>query len=371
MVAVAAAKPSVAMNCRLLLVAYTYTALPNVTFHCGKASRSLAGTSVGSNSVRRILGEKCVLLTVNILAVVERLLNRGGGCTSGHLGGPSMGGLNEHVGQQPRLGLKGYRGVMDPPDRIDHSSGLSAPPHRRPRPGGRAPRDVTEIRLRDGSRIWVRPIRPEDRDRMVEGLSRLSARSRYLRFHSAVNQLTSAQLDYLTDVDHDDHEALVAIDPDISGHPGVAVARYIRLPEEPTIAEAAITVVDDYQGRGIGTAMIGLLEGLAHRRGIRTFRNYVLAENKPMLAIFRQLDGELVSEGAGLYRVDVPVPGLDDQQPDTPAGRWVASIARNSDRRADAWAYPLLWFLRKVTRGAPDDEGGSQSRLLKNWARSR
>lgn len=236
--------------------------------------------------------------------------------------------------------------------------------------GSQAPEDVTEVGLRDGSRIWVRPIRPEDRERMVEGLSRLSARSRYLRFHSAMNQLSSTQLDYLVDVDHVDHEALVATDPDAEGEPGVAVARYIRLTDDPTIAEAAITVVDDYQGRGIGTAMIGLLERLAREQSIRTFRNYVLAENRPMLEIFRQLDGELVAEGGGLYRVDVPVPGADEPQPDTPAGRWVASIARHSDRRAEAWAYPLLWFVRKMTGGDTDDQGHTESRLLKKWAGS-
>ncbi|MGI9018029.1 MAG: GNAT family N-acetyltransferase [Euzebya sp.] len=230
------------------------------------------------------------------------------------------------------------------------------------------------LELRDGSRVLVRPISTEDRWRIEQGLQQLSARSRYLRFHSAVEKLSESQLDYLTDVDHHDHEALVALDPDRPDSPGAAVARYIRMPDQPSIAEAAITVVDEYQGRGIGTALIGLLEALAHERGIRIFRNYVLAENQAMLEIFRQLDGTISIEGSGLYRVDVPVPGAADPQPDTPAGRWVSLVGRHTnldagDTSPASWAYPLLWVLRKVTGvelGAVDQK--VQSRLLKRWA---
>lgn len=273
---------------------------------------------------------------------------------------------------------------MDPTEQIDPSAaprGRPARPERQPGSGGPAPADVVEIGLRDGSRVWVRPIRPEDRERMVTGLSWLSDRSRYLRFHTHVDRLTDAQLDYLVDVDHIDHEALVALDPDAEGHPGVAVARYIRLPDDPDrdqrdVAEAAITVVDAYQGLGLGTALIGLLEQAAHEHGIRTFRNYVLAENTAMLEIFRQLDGDVVAEGPGLYRVDVPVPGVDDEQPDTPAGRWVASIGRTAPGEPSAWAYPFVWVLRKVAGvdgDADEDVDGAEdppprSGLLKRLA---
>ena len=222
------------------------------------------------------------------------------------------------------------------------------------------------LHLRDGSRVLVRPIRPEDRTRLEQGMEWLSPRSRYLRFHSMVQRLTSSQLTYLTEVDHHDHEALVALDPDRPDLPGVGVARYIRLEEDPTIAEAAVTVVDDYQGRGIGTALLGLLEPLARERGIHTFRNYVLAENTAMLDIFRQLDGELVPEGSGLYRVDVPIPEDPGAQPDTPAGRWVASVGRAQQPERDgSWAYPVLWLVRRLREELPVPH---PSRLLKAFA---
>jgi GNAT superfamily N-acetyltransferase len=256
---------------------------------------------------------------------------------------------------------------MDPTAMID-PDGDDGPARRRGR-RQTAPSDVREIELRDGSRIWVRPIRPDDRGRLEQGLQWLSPRSRYLRFHSHVDHLTKSQLDYLVDVDHHDHEALVAIDPDLEGEPGVAVARYIRMRDEPWVAEAAITVIDSHQGRGIGTTMVGLLERLAHEREITTFRNYVLAENTAMLEIFRQLDGEVVRESAGLYRVDVPVPGPDDNHPDTPAGRWVASIGRHPSDRREAWAYPLMWLMRRLGAGEGPSPAPGESRLLKSWAR--
>lgn len=225
---------------------------------------------------------------------------------------------------------------------------------------------AVQLHLRDGSRVLVRPIRPEDKARLEQGLDWLSPRSRYLRFHSQVQRLTASQLTYLTEIDHHDHEALVALDPDRPDLPGVGVARYIRTDEDPTIAEAAVTVVDDYQGRGIGTALLGLLEPLARERGIHTFRNYVLAENRTMLDIFTQLDGELVLEGPGLYRVDVPIPEDPAAQPDTPAGRWVTSVGRaQGPERDGSWAYPVLWLVRRLREELPLPH---PSRLLKAFA---
>ncbi|MEE8599765.1 GNAT family N-acetyltransferase [Euzebya tangerina] len=232
----------------------------------------------------------------------------------------------------------------------------------------RTPKDVTELTAKGDQRIWVRPIREDDRAQLLDGWSRLSERSRYMRFHSPVKTLSEATLDYLLNIDHHDHEALVALDPDAPDEPGVGVARYIRLEEDPTIAEAAITVIDEYQGRGIGTALIGMLEQLAHARGIRTFRNYVLAENRTMLEIFRQLDGEIQPEGSTVFRVDVPVRGPEEAQPDTPAGRWVASVGRQTESEADEWAYPLLWLYRKVADIGEVVADASPSRLLKGWA---
>src|ERR1700722_13417626 len=106
------------------------------------------------------------------------------------------------------------------------------------------------ITLRDGARLTLRPITPEDKPLLVASFERLSEQSRYRRFFTTVNVISPAQLDYLVNVDHRDHEAIVAIDP--SSGDALGVARYIRSEEDPECAEVAVTVADDWQGRGLG-----------------------------------------------------------------------------------------------------------------------
>jgi GNAT superfamily N-acetyltransferase len=186
---------------------------------------------------------------------------------------------------------------------------------------------VREFVLRDGTRILVRPILPEDRERLREGFARLSAQSRYRRFLTPLEHLSDQQVRDLTEIDYDDHMAWVAVDPSRPALPGLGVARYVRLAEEPAVAEAAVTVLDEYQGRGIGTVLLRLLAGSAREHGIRSFRGYVLAENTPMMDILHDLGATAVQEGP-LLRVDVPIPATVDELPDTPTGRVFESVAK-------------------------------------------
>jgi RimJ/RimL family protein N-acetyltransferase len=186
--------------------------------------------------------------------------------------------------------------------------------------------DPLDVELRDGTAVRIRPIRPEDRPQLAEGFAQLSDRSRYLRFHTVSSQLTDEQLRYLTEVDQVDHIALVAVlrdDPQV----GLGVARAIRLPGEPTVAEAAVTVADQWQGRALGTLLLGALGTRARRQGIEVFRSYVLAENTGMLALFEELGAERASEGDGAYRVDLRLPSDAGDLPDTPAGRVLRAVA--------------------------------------------
>ena len=151
--------------------------------------------------------------------------------------------------------------------------------------------------LADGTSITIRPIMPEDRDELRREFDRTSPQTRYLRFLGVVGELSEATLTYLTCVDQQRHVALVATvtSPDLKTERGVAVARLIRLAEDPDVAEAAITVVDDLQKRGIGTALALELERAARACGIRHIRADVLEGNAAMRTIL---------EGAGARRVD-------------------------------------------------------------------
>jgi RimJ/RimL family protein N-acetyltransferase len=166
-----------------------------------------------------------------------------------------------------------------------------------------------EAKLRDGTLITIRPILPEDRQQLAEGFARLEDRSRYLRFHTSMRTLTPRQLSYLTEVDHVDHEALVAVRSD-DGR-GLGVARYIRLQDDPEVAEAALTIADEWQGRGLGTLLLRALASSALRNGVRVFRNYVLAENDAMIALFDELGASRTLQGRGVYRVDFELPGVE------------------------------------------------------------
>lgn len=183
--------------------------------------------------------------------------------------------------------------------------------------------------LRDATPVLLRQIRPQDRHRLAEGFRRLSPASRYLRFHSEVEDFTEAQLDYLTRVDHADHEALVAFDLARPEVPGIGVARYIRDPDARHVAEAAVTVADEYHGQGAGTLLLGALSARARRQGVRVFRNYVLADNQAMLDVFDQLGAAREREAGHLWRIDLPLPEHERDLPDSAAGRAFMAVARN------------------------------------------
>ena len=123
----------------------------------------------------------------------------------------------------------------------------------------------------------LRPIAPEDKPLLAASFERLSKESRYRRFFTIKNELSAAELDYLVDVDHHDHEAIVAIDP-LSGE-GLGVARYVRSEDDPELAEVAVTVADDWQGRGLGRALLDRLTYRARREGVRRFSALVQSDN--------------------------------------------------------------------------------------------
>jgi GNAT superfamily N-acetyltransferase len=211
-------------------------------------------------------------------------------------------------------------------------------------------REATErmVTLRDGTKALVRPIHPEDRWRLAEGLKLLSPRSRYLRFHANIDEFTDEQLTYLTEIDYCDHMAWVALDPDDLDAPGLGVARYVRLADDPTVAEAAVTVVDAYQGRGLGTVLLRELATTAIHNGIRTLRNYVLADNESMIEIIDQLGAQRREIAPGVLQIDVALP-------DDPARLPAPGVAALFREAARGLLQPVIWRFpwNALRRGGP------------------
>ncbi|MEX2550065.1 MAG: GNAT family N-acetyltransferase [Nitriliruptoraceae bacterium] len=196
--------------------------------------------------------------------------------------------------------------------------------------------------LRDGTAVLLRQIRPQDRGRLAVGLRELSPASRYLRFHEDLVEFTSEQLAYLTEVDHVEHEAIVAIDLDRPEHPGIGLARFVRDPFERPVAEAAVTVADRYHGQGAATLLLGALAARAREEDIELFRHYVLTRNAAMLKVLDHLGATRELEAEGLWRVDLALPKRASDLPDSLAGRAFMAAAQERFR--------LISLLRSVRR---------------------
>jgi GNAT superfamily N-acetyltransferase len=165
------------------------------------------------------------------------------------------------------------------------------------------------IELRDGSWVRLRQGQSSDRELLVRGFARLSPESRYRRFLAATPELTEEMVRYLTDVDHRDHEAVIALD-DKTGE-GIGVARYVRLAERPDVAEVAVTVIDDWQGRGLGTLLLEAISARARAEGIKHFTALILATNEEMIDLLMRLDPvRVIDRAPGTVELEVAIPDI-------------------------------------------------------------
>jgi RimJ/RimL family protein N-acetyltransferase len=172
---------------------------------------------------------------------------------------------------------------------------------RLPRPGVEDKRVV----LRDGSQVLIRQVQSADGPLLADGFARLSTKSRQMRFLTPKKELSPSELRYLTDIDHHDHEALGAL-----SHPegqGVGIARYIRNAEDLQAADIAVTIVDDWQGRGLGTELLTQLSDRARQEGIRRFIALVAADNAAIIGLLRNASADLVRREFGTLEYEIPL----------------------------------------------------------------
>ncbi|HEV8486058.1 MAG TPA: GNAT family N-acetyltransferase [Blastocatellia bacterium] len=171
----------------------------------------------------------------------------------------------------------------------------------------------SDIVLRDGSTLRLRPIRPDDARGLMELHRRLSPKSVYFRFFSPVPELTDERAISLATVDYRDSFALVG---ELAGRI-VAVSRFYRDGEAHERAEVSFVTEDALQGRGIATRMLEHLAEIARQLDITVFEAYVMGENRKMMDVFirsgfevnRRLDG-------GVFQVTFPIaptPALEEQ----------------------------------------------------------
>lgn len=169
-----------------------------------------------------------------------------------------------------------------------------------------------QVILRDGSTVLIRRVTPADAPELAAGFAALSEESRRLRFLGTKPGLSQAELRYLTDVDGHRHEALCAIDP--STNQGVGVARFVRDGEDRSRAEVAVTVLDSWQRRGLGTALLEALSQRAREEGVSHFTALVAADNLSMRRLLGRLEAP-VSQirpvgSAAEYEIEIEAKGL-------------------------------------------------------------
>jgi ribosomal protein S18 acetylase RimI-like enzyme len=178
------------------------------------------------------------------------------------------------------------------------------------------------IELTDGTKVHVRPIVPDDEPLLHEAVAAMSERTVYFRFFSPLKRMPDALAHRLAVVDYNDRFALVATTDkpggDQSGPSGsrllrakeriIGVARYDRVPNTE-VAETAVAVVDEFQRRGLGSALLSILGKVAREHGIKTFTLIVLPENQQMLGMLRKMGWIHRAKAAGgVYDITFELP---------------------------------------------------------------
>jgi len=163
--------------------------------------------------------------------------------------------------------------------------------------------------------VLIRQVQPADAPLLADGFARLSGKSRRMRFLTRKDRLSTAELRYFTDLDHRDHEALGALDQ--ADGRGVGVARYIRDADDPRAAEIAVTIVDDWQGRGLGAELLTRLSDRARSEGICRFTALVAEDNRAMAGLLRKMSASLTGRSLGTveYEITLVPPGKDTTTP--------------------------------------------------------
>ena len=186
--------------------------------------------------------------------------------------------------------------------------------------------------LKDGTRVLFRPIAPEDKEALRAGFARLSPESRYRRFFRHLDHLSDEQLRYLTEVDSVNHFAWLAFAVDLPGSPGLGVGRWIRIPDDPEVAEAAITVIDEYHHMGVGSRLLHLSARSAVEKDIKAIRVWVQGENHPMLHLLEELGIHAKKWESGVAEIDIPLPANVDEVDSSPTGVLVKAVASGEVR---------------------------------------
>jgi GNAT superfamily N-acetyltransferase len=196
------------------------------------------------------------------------------------------------------------------------------------------------LQLTDGTRVILRPVAGSDRDYFRMGFRSMSRESRYRRFFVPKPDLSEPELHYFTEVDQINHVAWVAIATEPPRAMALGVARFVRMPEQPTFAAFSLAVIDAMQRKGLGRALLAMLHLLAAERGVRILKAICLLENQSVVGWLRRLGAEARGYSAGTIEMDLHVEKSPFLSPPcgTAAERFASSLFDLSHALAEARA---------------------------------
>ena len=211
----------------------------------------------------------------------------------------------------------------------------------------------TDVVLRDGSTLHLRPVRPDDDCRLLDLFRRMSEQSLYYRFMS----VPRIDLEKAARFTHVDEERQVVLVGECGGLLG-AIAGYYRSDEAPHRAEVAFAIVDALQGRGIGTRLLERLAEIARERGVRAFDAYVLGENRRMMEVFVESGFEVKQAlESGVFHVTMLL---------EPTAQYQARAAERSQKAAAASMRAFFEPRAVAVVGATREPGRIGSEILRN-----
>jgi GNAT superfamily N-acetyltransferase len=184
------------------------------------------------------------------------------------------------------------------------------------------------LRLADGTDVALRPLLAGDGALLAAGFERLSTRSRYRRFLAPVPRLTDSMLAFLTSVDGFNHRAWGAVVDEPGGPVGAGVVRWVRSRTDPAVADMAVTVIDDYQGRGLGGLLqdVAVLDAFGH--GVERFEGLVLGENISSRRMLARGGAKLTPDGGGVLAFKLALRSRVERLRSTPLPTLVSTESR-------------------------------------------
>lgn len=166
---------------------------------------------------------------------------------------------------------------------------------------------IIETHLNDGTPICIRGVRPDDEQRLRDGIASLSPHSRYLRFFSGLTQPPQRVIDALLNVDGHHHIAWGAIRTDIAEQPAIGVVHAFREADDHRTAQFSVAVIDQYHGNGLARLLTAVLLLDCQRDGLEHFTVHVLPENRPAIALVRSLGGTRTADSRDVAEFDIDI----------------------------------------------------------------